>query len=158
MTLRVLGLCAVLGVACFVPHAGPGGLLERFPHAPDAVVVHVVVPFLLAIALAVMWPHLSWIRAALALALGLLPGQVARMAVLASHAQLQQSQLWGRLLTDSKDQFLLALSLVMQIGSGLLVLTGCKLVVRRVAQPAAAAAEPRGTPGADQTPHNSARC
>jgi|SoiMethySBSTD1v2_1073268.scaffolds.fasta_scaffold00670_37 hypothetical protein len=138
MTLRVLVLAAVLGVACFVPHAGPGGLLERLPPAPDAVLVHVVVPSLLAIALAVLWPRLLWRRAALALVLGLLLGQVARMAVFAPHAHLQKS--WGRLLTDSKDQFLLALSLVMQIGSGLLVLTVCKVVVRRAARRAAAAA------------------
>lgn len=48
-------------------------------------------------------------------------------------------QLWGRLLRDSKDQFLLALSLSMQLGSGLLVLTACKVVIRRAARQAAAA-------------------
>ena len=154
MTLRVLVLSLVLGVACLVPHAGPGGLLERLPPEPEAVVVHVVVPFLLAIAMAVLWPRMSWRRAALALALGLLLGQVARLAIFASHAH---SQLWDRLLGDSKDQFLLALSLSMQLASGLLVLTACTLVIRRAAHRAAAAAEQREEPGANQATRNAAR-
>ena len=44
MTLRLPALSVVLAVACLVPHSGPGGVLERFPPAPESAVVHVGVP------------------------------------------------------------------------------------------------------------------
>lgn len=150
MRFRILIPLSLMGVACLLPHAGPGGLLERSTPDVWAVFVHLVVPGALAVALAVLWPRQSWYRSVLALAGCLLLAQVARMVLFALPSG---HQIWNRLLSDSKDQFLLVLSLSMQLGCGLLAFTAARIVVRRAAQPAAAAArsaadDPSGGPGA----------
>jgi len=136
MRIRVLVHFALLGVACFLPHAGPGGLLERSPPEMRAVLVHLVVPSALAVALTVFQPRMSWHRAILSLAGCLLLAQIVRMAL---YAHPSGHQLWNHLMIDSKDQFLLLLSLSMQVASGLLVFMAARLFARRVARSAASA-------------------
>ncbi|HEX6812422.1 MAG TPA: hypothetical protein VF384_12410 [Planctomycetota bacterium] len=138
MRLRILVPLVLSGGACLLPHAGPGGLLERSPPDLWAVSVHVVAPSALAVALAVLWPRQSWHRSVLVLAACLLLAQIVRLVLFALPSR---QQVLDRLLTDSKDQFLLALSLSMQVAAGLLMFTAARIVVRRVA-PAAAADAP----------------
>ncbi len=134
MEFRVLVSFALLGVACFLPHAGPGGLLERSPPEIWAVVVHFGVPSVLAVALVVLRPRLPWFRSIPALAGGLLFAQIVRM-VLYAHPSGQQ--IWSRLLLDSKDLFLLVLSLSMQTGFGLMVLAAARYFARKAGQSSA---------------------
>ena len=144
MKLRVLIPVMLVGVGCLIPQAGPGGVLDS--NAPEfrAVLVHLVVPGVLAVALAILWPRSTWRRSVLALAGCLLLSQIVRMV---RFALPFEKELWGRILSDSKGQFLLALSLSIQMGAGLMAFMAARILVRVGHRRAAAAGAPKTARG-----------